>query len=101
MVVQMSDLQLHTYTINGTCLCSVDAGECIHDMKITGEVIVSGGTSGRCLIRSLTTLRVLSGMDLSRHGPIRCISFTADDLPIPQHMFIGSDDGMISIVEHD
>ena len=35
-------------------------------------------------------------------GPIRCVSFTPANLnPLPQFLFIGSDNGMISIVEHD
>jgi hypothetical protein len=48
------------------------------------------------------SLRVLSGLDLSRHGPIRCICLTPEELnPVPQNLFIGSDDGMISIVDRD
>jgi WD40 repeat protein len=102
VVIQTNDLRLHTYTINGTCLSSVDAGERIHDMVISGEVVISGGEMCHVYIRNLSTLRVLSGLDLSRHGPIRCISLTPEELKhVPQHLFIGSDDGMISIVEHD
>jgi WD40 repeat protein len=102
MVIQTSDRMLYTYTINGVCLCSMDARERVHDMKITGEVLVTGGENCHVYIRNLTTLKVLSGLDLSRHGPIRTISLTPDDFnPIPQHLFIGSDDGMISIVQHD
>jgi len=102
IVIQMGDRRLYTYTINGTCLCSVDAEEQIHDMKITGEVVVTGGENGHVYIRNLATLKILSGLNLSKHGPIRCISFTPTDLnPLPQFLFIGSDDGMISIVEHE
>ena len=102
MVVHMGDKSLHTYTINGVRLCSVDAGEKIDDMKITGEVLVTGGDKCHVYIRDLVTLKILSGLDLSRHGPIRCISLTPDELnPVPQHLFIGSDDGMISIVDRE
>lgn len=102
MVIQMGDYQLYTFTVNGVCLCSVNAEEQIYDMKITGEVVVTGGENGRVYIRNLTTLKILSGLNLSKHGPIRCVSFTPDDLnPLPQFLFIGSDDGMISIVEQD
>jgi WD40 repeat protein len=102
MVVHMGDGGLHTYTINGVCICSADAGERIHDMKITGEVLVTGGDRCHVYIRDLMTLKVLSGLDLSRHGPIRCISLTPDELnPVSQHLFIGSDDGMISIVDRE
>lgn len=102
IVAHMGDGGLHTYTINGVRICSIDAGEKIHDMKITGEVLLTGGDRCHVYIRDLMTLKVLSGLDLSRHGPIRCISLTPDELnPITQHLFIGSDDGMISIVDRD
>ena len=145
MVIQIGDRRLYTYTVNGTCLCSVDAEEQIHDMKITGEVVVTGGENGHVYIRNLATLKILSGLNLSKHGtcqctvycifisplfyrkhahlsyallvifcytfvlfyffwagPIRCVSFTPANLnPLPQFLFIGSDNGMISIVEHD
>lgn len=102
MVVHMSDGRLHTYTVNGVCLCTVDAGERIHDMEITGEVLVTGGDRCHVYIRDLVTLKILSGLDLSRHGPVRSLSLTPDELnPVPQHLFIGSDDGMISIVDRE
>jgi WD40 repeat protein len=102
MVVHMGDGGLFIYTVNGHLICSTDAGEQIHDLKISGEVLITGGDRCHVYIRDLMTLRVLSGLDLSRHGPIRCISLTPDELnPIPQHLFIGSDDGMVSIVDRD
>lgn len=102
MVVHTSDGLLHTYTINGVCLHTTDAGERIHDMVITGEVLVTGGDRCHVYIRDLVTLKILSGLDLSRHGPVRSISLTPEELnPVPQHLFIGSDDGMISIVDRD
>ncbi|KAL3918048.1 MAG: hypothetical protein SGILL_004429 [Bacillariaceae sp.] len=102
MVVHTSDLRLYTFTVNGARLCFANAGERIHDMKISGEVVITGGEKCHVYIRNLSTLKVLSGLDLSRHGAIRCLSMTPETLnPLPQHLFIGSDDGMISIVEHD
>jgi WD40 repeat protein len=102
MVVHTSDLRLYTFTVNGARLSFANVGERIHDMKITGEVVITGGEKSHVYIRNLSTLKVLSGLDLSRHGPIRCLAMTPENLnPLPQHLFIGSDDGMISIVEHD
>jgi len=102
MVFHTGDNKLHTYSINGIQICSTDTGEKIHDMKITGEVLITGGDRCHVYIRDLMTLKVLSGLDLSRHGPIRCISLTPEELnPIPQHLFIGNDDGMISIVDRE
>jgi hypothetical protein len=102
MAVHLDDHGLHTYTINGVRLCSVDAGERLHDMKITGETLVTGGDSCHVYIRNITNLKVLSMLDLSRHGPIRCISLTPSELnPTPQFLFIGSDDGMITIVDKE
>ena len=100
MVVHMEDHSLHTYTVNARRLCSIDAGERLHDIKITEEMVVTGGDQCHVHIRSLTTLKVLSLLDLSRHGPIRCIAFTPADLnPATQYLFIGSDDGMITVVD--
>jgi len=94
--------KLFVYTVNGVVLCSADTGERIHDMVITGEVLVTGGDRCHVYIRDLTSLRVLSSLDLSRHGPIRSITLTPDELnPLPQILFIGSDDGMISIVDRE
>ena len=74
----------------------------IHDMVITGEVLITGGDRCHVYIRDLVTLKILSGLDLHRHGPIRSICLTPDELnPSPQHLFIGSDDGMISIVDRE
>ncbi len=102
MVVHMVDGMLHTFTINGVCLCAADAGELIHDMVITGEVVITGGDRCHVYIRDLVTLKILSGLDLYRHGPIKSITLTPDELnPSPQHLFIGSDDGMISIVDRE
>ena len=102
LVIYMGDGALQTYTLNGCRLCHVDAQEIIHDMTITGEVLITGGDRCHVYIRDLTTLKILSGLDLSRHGPVRSISLTPDDLnPTPQHLFIGSDDGMISIVDRE
>jgi WD40 repeat protein len=72
MVIVMGDRRLYTYTVNGTCLCSVDAEEQIHDMKITGEVVVTGGENGHVYIRNLATLKILSGLNLSKHGTCQC-----------------------------
>ena len=102
MVIHTSDLRLYTFTVNGARLCATNAGEHIHDMKISGEVVITGGDKCHVYIRTLSTLKVLSGLDLSRHGAIRCLAMTPESLnPLPQRLFIGSDDGMISIVEHD
>jgi WD40 repeat protein len=103
-VVHMEDCGLHTYTVNGVRLCSNDAGEKLHDMCMcsSGEILVTGGERCHVIIRRVNDLEILSMLDLSRHGPIRSISMTPDDLnPIPQVMLIGSDDGMITIIDED
>ena len=102
MVIEMGDNKLYTFTVNGVCLCSINTEEQLHDIKITGEVVVTGGENGHVYIRNLTTLKILSGLNLSKHGPIRCVNFTPEELnPLPQFLFIGSDNGMVSIVEQD
>jgi hypothetical protein len=104
IVIHMNDGGLHTFTINGVRLCSIDADERLNDMKICsqGEILVTGGMKCQVLIRTVSDLLVRAMLDLSRHGPIRCIGLTAADLnPTPQFLFIGSDDGMITIVDED
>lgn len=102
--VQMEDYNLHTYTVNAVRLCSVDAGEKLHDMVVstTGQILVTGGERGHLIIRNMIDLQICTSIDLSRFGPIRCIALTAADLnPIAQFLFVGSDNGMITIVEND
>lgn len=104
MVIHMSDGGLYTYTVNGVELASVDCGEHINDMKICsdGEFLVSGGDGCQVLIRTVSDLAIRAKLDLSRHGPIRCISVTPDDMnPVNQYLFIGSDDGSITLVDRD
>jgi hypothetical protein len=49
------------------------------------------------LIRTVAD-QVYAMLDLSQHGPIRCISHLN---PVEQFLFVGSDDGMITIVDKD
>uniref|UniRef100_A0A7S1UNE3 BEACH domain-containing protein n=2 Tax=Grammatophora oceanica TaxID=210454 RepID=A0A7S1UNE3_9STRA len=102
--VAMEDHTLHSYTVNDVHLASTDAGEALNDMLITsfGSVLVTGGELGWIVCRSVRDLLVLSVLDLSRQGPIRCLSTTPDDLnPTPQYLFVGSDDGTVTIVDED
>ncbi len=104
VVVHMDDGGLHTYTVNGVKLCSAGAGEKLHDIQIcsNGEILVTGGDRCQVVIRTVMDLRIRSCLDVSRHGPIRCIALTPEDLnPIPQFLFVGSDDGTITIIDQD
>jgi Beige/BEACH domain/WD domain, G-beta repeat len=104
VVIHMEDMGLHAFTVNAVRLCSVDAGEHLHDMKISSmdEILITGGDRCQVTIRRVYDLQVLTSIDLSRHGPIRCIALTPRDLnPIEQCLFIGSDDGMITIIDED
>lgn len=105
MVVHMEDHGLHAYTVNAVRLSWTNAGEELYDMKICsgGEFLVTGGKRCQVLIRTVVDLNhVCSMLDLTKHGPIRCIALTPDDLnPTEQFLFIGSDDGMMTIVDED
>jgi WD40 repeat protein len=104
MAVHMTDRGLHTFTINGVLLCSANAGESLNDMKISPckDLLITGGSSGKVLVRRLSDLQVCSIMDLSKHGPIRSITLTPEELnPVAQFLFIGSHDGSITVVDHD
>lgn len=103
-VAHMEDHGLHAYSINCVKLGSIDAGERLHDMKISSndQVLVTGGSRCQVMVRKLPDLQVCAMLDLSRHGPIQSIAFTPSDLnPVEQFLFIGSDDGMITIVDRD
>jgi WD40 repeat protein len=102
--VYMEDQGLHVYTVNAAHMCSSHAGDVLHDMKIcsNGEMLVTGGDRGQAVIRTVRDLQIRSTLDISKHGPIQCISLTPDDLnPIQQFLFIGSHDGMITVVSED
>lgn len=104
IVVHMHDKGLHTFTVNAERLCSVDATEHLNDMIICSqdEILVTGGDRCQVLVRQLNDLQVCAMLDLSRHGPIRCLALTPNELnPIEQFLFIGNDDGMITIVDED
>ena len=104
LVAHMEDRGLHTFTVNGVRLCSTNAGERLNDMVICSDdqILVSGGDRCQVLIRSVVDLQVCATLDLSRHGPIRCIALTPDNLnPAEQFLFVGSDDGMITMVDQD
>ena len=103
-VVHLEDGSLHSYTINGAHLCSVGAQEKLNDMRLTsnGEMLITGGEKCQVVVRTVRDLRICSMLDIARHGPIRCLRLTPDDLnPITQYLFIGSDDGMVTIVDED
>jgi WD40 repeat protein len=100
-VAYLDNQSLHCITVNNAHLCSTYVDDEINAMKLTsdGEILVTGGKKGHVVIRSAHDLLELSSLDLSKHGPIRCVSFTPDILnPIPQFLFVGSEDGLVTLV---
>jgi WD40 repeat protein len=103
-VAHLEDGMLQMFTINGVRLCTADAGEKLNAMDICpgGEMLVTGGENCHVVIRTLHDLAVRCVLDLSSHGPIRCISFTPPEMnPAPQFMYIGTDDGRLTVVDRD
>lgn len=93
---------LQMYTINGTKLGCIDAGEKLHAMEMVpgGHSLVTGGESGHVIIRSLRNLGIRYVLDLSDYGPIHCITFTSPPLhskSVQQFMFVGTQDGSITV----
>ena len=102
LIVHTVDGALHSYTINGEHLRTVGAGEVLSDIVVTtpGEIFASGGESGQLVLRRVYDLEIVSILDVSSHGSITCLALTPSELnPIPQFLFVGSDDGMITYVE--
>lgn len=102
VAVHMADHGLHLFTVNGVKLATVDAGEKLNDMKWNGEFLVTGGTNGKVVVRKLANLEACCQLDLSKHGPINSLALTPDELnPVGQYLFVGSDDGSISVVDEN
>lgn len=102
VVVHARDQSLHAFSVNGVRLASVNAGEELYDLQFCNEFVVTGGTRGQVCVRSLSDLQIQSVVDLSRHGPVHCLALTNPELnPIPQFLFVGSADGMLTIVDVD
>ena len=103
-VAHFHDGLLQMYTINGVRLASADAGEKLQAMEICseGKMLITGGENCFVIVRSLHDLAVQCVLDLSCHGPIRCITFTSVfNNSSPQYMFVGTDDGKVTIVCRD
>ncbi|GAX27124.1 hypothetical protein FisN_13Lh328 [Fistulifera solaris] len=104
LVVHCEDHSLHTFTLNAVQLSSRRTGEKLHDMRLCGndQFLITGGEACQVKVWTVPDLRVCAVLDLAKHGPIRCIGLTPEDLnPAEQFLFIGSDDGMITIVDND
>jgi WD40 repeat protein len=95
---------LQMYTINGVKLACVDCGEKLNAMEMVpgGHSLVTGGESGRVIIRSLRNLEIQYVLDLCDYGPINCISFTPppsqNTKSIHQFILVGTFDGSITVV---
>eukprot|EP00593_Proboscia_inermis_P001752 CAMPEP_0171294624 /NCGR_PEP_ID=MMETSP0816-20121228/3123_1 /TAXON_ID=420281 /ORGANISM="Proboscia inermis, Strain CCAP1064/1" /LENGTH=787 /DNA_ID=CAMNT_0011766621 /DNA_START=177 /DNA_END=2543 /DNA_ORIENTATION=- len=103
-VSHMDDGMLHMCTVNDVRICSVHAGDRLNAMEICpgGEMLVTGGDNCYVIIRNMRDLGVRCVLDLSSHGPIRCLSFTSTESnPAPQFMYVGTEDGMVTIVDAD
>ena len=100
-VAHMEDKMLHACTINGAILNSISAEDTLHAMVISsdGEMLITGGEKYEVVIRAMKNLSVRCVLDLSKHGPIRCIALTpAENNPAQQFMYIGTCDGLVTIV---
>mmetsp|Transcript_3651 Transcript_3651/g.5568 ORF Transcript_3651/g.5568 Transcript_3651/m.5568 type:complete len:2959 (-) Transcript_3651:158-9034(-) len=103
-VVHMEDRSLQVYTVNGVHLCTANADDILHAIKICyhGEMLVTGGEKGHVVVRAIRDLAIYSTVDISKHGPIRCISLPVNELNDTQQSFyVGSYDGFITILSED
>jgi WD40 repeat protein len=103
-VAHTEDKMLHSCTINGAILSSVSAEDRLHAMVVSsdGQMLITGGDKFAVVIRAISTLSIRSVLDLSKHGPIRCIALTpAEHNPAPQFIYIGTNDGLVTIVDSE
>ncbi len=103
LVLQTSDFQLAVYNVNGVYINSINAGENLNDLYISPDckTLVTGGENGQIIVRALPNLQLCTTLDLSRHGPVRSISVSPNEYNYHQVLFVGSEDGMVTIVEED
>lgn len=101
-VAHLDNGLLQLYTVNGVKLGCVDAGEKINAMEIIpgGRTLVTGGESCHVTLRRLEqNLEITHTLDLSRYGPIHCISFTSPRFKSGQQfMLVGTEDGRVTVV---
>merc|ERR1711862_883307 len=66
------------------------------------EMLITGGHNCHVVIRTLHDLAVRCVLDLTVHGPIRCITLAAPDFnPHSEIMYIGTEDGRVTVVDSD
>ena len=99
-VVHFENGQLESYTVNGAKLGSIDAGEKLNAMEIVpgGHTLVTGGEICHVVFRSLHDLEIKNVLDLGNNCPVQCIAFTSPHENIAQLMFIGMNNGDITVV---
>jgi len=103
-VSHFDDGMLQLFTINGSRLASAHAGEKLHAMEICSDqnMIVTGGENCNVVIRNLHDLAVQCVLDLSSHGQIRCLSLNpGTQSSSSQYIFVGTNDGKITIIYRD
>jgi hypothetical protein len=91
---------LQMYTVNGVQLGCIDARENLNVMKMIpgGHSLVTGGDNGNVLVRSLTNLAVRYALNISDYGPIYCITFNPPTNCNEQFMFVGTQDGSVTVI---
>mmetsp|Transcript_11727 Transcript_11727/g.21928 ORF Transcript_11727/g.21928 Transcript_11727/m.21928 type:complete len:2939 (+) Transcript_11727:68-8884(+) len=91
---------LQMRSVNGAELGCVDAGEKLNVMKMipSGYSLVTGGESGRVLVRSLKNLAIKYALNINDYGPVHCIAFNPPSSSNEQFIFVGTQDGSITVV---
>jgi WD40 repeat protein len=91
---------LQMRSVNGAQLGCADAGEKLNVMKMIpgGYSFVTGGESGKVHVRSLQNLTIKYALNISDYGPVHSIAFNQPSSSIEQFIFVGSQDGSITVV---
>ena len=96
-IITYTDAQvLYTHTINGLRIARAEATQRVAAIAIAqqGELGVCGGTAGYVEVYTLHDLQVQRTINLAGESPVRSLSFSPDY----QYLFIGQDDGRVSLL---
>lgn len=110
-IVHLADGQLISCTINGVVLASINCSDNLICMEIQESVLITGGEAGVVCFRAIHDLSLKHTIDISYHGAVQSLCFTKPDAltfgqsyaatqatSALQYLFVGSDDGMISVI---
>jgi len=107
IIIHLTDGQLISCTPNGVVLAAIPSADSIICMEIAMQqqnILLTGGEAGILCFRSIHNLELKHSIDISYHGPVQSLALSKPDdqnladTASQQFLFVGSDDGVVSII---